>query len=227
MPSYNLYSFAFMRCFLTILMAGVPVMAAEYAVLANGLRLYADRHEAVGERVRLYRGQGFVELPAKNVLRFDGEDYVPTAAVSPTVFHSATVVHQVSAEELVRRAAIRQGLPPELMLSVAKVESGARSEAVSRKGAKGIMQLMPNTARELGADPWDPEQNANAGAKYLRYLLLKYKEDPYQLRKALAGYNAGPGSVDRYGGVPPYRETMHYVERVLGRYMKLHGKPVP
>jgi soluble lytic murein transglycosylase-like protein len=74
---------------------------------------------------------------------------------------------------------------------------------------------MPATARELGADPSDPQQNVDAGTRYLATLLLKYQNDPYQVRKALAAYNAGPGAVDRYQGVPPYRETVQYVERVI------------
>jgi len=81
--------------------------------------------------------------------------------------------------------------------SVAKAESGFRADAVSPKGAVGIMQLMPATARKLGADPTDPRQNVEAGTRYLSELLLKYKDDPYQVRKALAAYNAGPGAVER------------------------------
>jgi soluble lytic murein transglycosylase-like protein len=79
------------------------------------------------------------------------------------------------------------------------------------------MQLMPGTAKELQADPQDPEQNVDAGARYLRWLLLKYLNDPYQVRKALAAYNAGPGAVERYGGIPPYRETLRFIERVLSQ----------
>jgi soluble lytic murein transglycosylase-like protein len=116
---------------------------------------------------------------------------------------------------LVTRAAVRNGLPPELLHSIAQVESGYRQDAVSPKGAIGIMQLMPQTARDLQADASDAEQNVNAGARYLRQLLLKYMDDPYQVRKALAAYNAGPAAVDRYGGVPPYGETQRYVRRVL------------
>jgi soluble lytic murein transglycosylase-like protein len=118
---------------------------------------------------------------------------------------------------LVTEAAIRNGLEPELLHSIAAIESGYRQQAVSGKGAVGIMQLMPETARELQADASDPEQNVNAGARYLRQLLLKYMDDPYQLRKALAAYNAGPAAVDRYGGIPPYPETEQYVRKVLQR----------
>jgi soluble lytic murein transglycosylase-like protein len=79
------------------------------------------------------------------------------------------------------------------------------------------MQLMPGTARQLGVDPHDVEQNIEGGTRLLRELLLKYKNDPHQLAKALAAYNAGPGAVARYGGVPPYRETQNYIRRIFRR----------
>ncbi|RPI07710.1 MAG: lytic transglycosylase domain-containing protein, partial [Acidobacteriales bacterium] len=92
---------------------------------------------------------------------------------------------------------------------------------VSSKGAIGIMQLMPRTARALQADPADPEQNVDAGARYLRELLIKYLDDPYQVRKALAAYNAGPAAVDRFDGIPPFPETQRYVRKVLQRHAAL------
>jgi soluble lytic murein transglycosylase-like protein len=92
-----------------------------------------------------------------------------------------------------------------------RAESGFAPGAVSPKGAIGLMQLMPGTARELGADPRDPAQNVDAGARYLRDLLLRYD---YRLWHALAAYNAGPGAVDAHHGVPPYRETIDYINRV-------------
>ena len=82
------------------------------------------------------------------------------------------------------------------------------------------MQLMPGTARLLGADPADPRQNVDAGARYLTELLRKYVNDPYQVRKAVAAYNAGPAAVDRFDGVPPYPETTAYVERVIRQWLK-------
>jgi soluble lytic murein transglycosylase-like protein len=96
-------------------------------------------------------------------------------------------------------------------------ESGGRADALSPKGAIGLMQLMPGTAKELGADPFDPAQNVDAGARYLRDLLVKYDG---QLWHALAAYNAGPGAVDKYNGVPPYRETVRYVDRIDKAYGK-------
>jgi soluble lytic murein transglycosylase-like protein len=118
---------------------------------------------------------------------------------------------------LVRNAARRSGLPPALVESVARVESSLRPEAVSPKGALGIMQLMPATAQALAADPYDTAQNIDAGARLLRELLLKYNGD---VVKALSAYNAGSGAVDRYQGMPPYSETRDYVDKVIRTYVK-------
>ncbi len=86
------------------------------------------------------------------------------------------------------------------------------------------MQLMPGTAAGLNVDPYDPGQNADGGAMYLRDLLLKYENDPHQVSKAVAAYNAGPAAVDKYKGIPPYRETIQYVNRVLKQYEKEQKK---
>jgi soluble lytic murein transglycosylase-like protein len=96
-----------------------------------------------------------------------------------------------------------------------RAESGLNPAALSPKGAIGLMQLMPDTARDLGADPSKPAENADAGARYLRDLLAKYENDPNQVVLALAAYNAGPAAVEKYHGVPPYRETREYILRVL------------
>jgi len=128
-------------------------------------------------------------------------------------------------QELVTRAALHAGLPPAIVHSIARAESGYREDAVSPKGAIGLMQLMPKTAAELDADPHDPAQNADAGARYLRDLLEKYQNDPHQVSKAVAAYNAGPAAVDKYHGIPPYPETIQYVNRVLKQYEKEQAKP--
>jgi soluble lytic murein transglycosylase-like protein len=198
-------------CLLLVL----PCLAAEHAVLKSGFRLRAERHEIVEGNVRLYDGDSFVELPAADVTGFEVDDYVAPPQPPPPPAAAPAPILPVDPRELVTRAAVRNGLPPEFLHSVAQVESGYRQDAVSPKGAVGIMQLMPQTARDLQADASDAEQNVNAGARYLRQLLLKYMDDPYQVRKALAAYNAGPAAVDRYGGVPPYSETQRYVRRVL------------
>jgi soluble lytic murein transglycosylase-like protein len=116
-------------------------------------------------------------------------------------------------EQKVRKAAEKYNLPPELINAVIRAESNFEVQAVSSAGAKGLMQLMPATAKELGVkNPFDIEQNIDGGAKYLRKMLDRFGGS---LRKALAAYNAGPGTVIKYGGRVPYPETRQYVQRVL------------
>jgi len=194
-----------------------PSFAGENAVLWTGFRLHAERHETEGANIRLYANGGVTEIPAAQISRFEADDEVPTVQPSPS--------QPPSPEELIADAAKRHGLPPDFVKSVVAVESGYQADAVSRKGAIGLMQLMPSTAREYGADPTDPRQNIDAGTKYLRDLLLKYQHYDHQVMRALAAYNAGPGAVDRYHGVPPYRETLAYVGRVLRKYEKQQPKP--
>ncbi len=122
---------------------------------------------------------------------------------------------------LVKDAAIRSGLPPAFVQSVAKVESAMQPGALSPKGAMGVMQLMPETARSLAADPGDTQQNIDAGTRLLRDLLVKYDGD---VVKALAAYNAGPGAVERYQGLPPFPETQNYVNKVIQTYQQAGGK---
>jgi soluble lytic murein transglycosylase-like protein len=123
-------------------------------------------------------------------------------------------------DPLIERAALGAGVEPELLRAVIVVESGFDAAAVSAKGARGLMQLMPATARAYGAaDAGDPAQNVNAGALYLRHLIDRYGDD---LALALAAYNAGESAVARYGDtVPPFRETRAYVPRVLRVYRAL------
>lgn len=117
---------------------------------------------------------------------------------------------------IINRAAARNGLDPALVGAVVRQESGFRADAVSPAGAQGLMQLMPSTAKDLGvADPLDPDQNVAGGARLLRSLIDRYDG---RLDFALAAYNAGPGAVDRYGGVPPYPETRSYVAAILADY---------
>lgn len=205
----------------------IAATAGEFAVLSTGFRIHAASHSVDGDLVKLQTQQGLIELPGRLIVRFEEEDFIPPpAAAQPGPAPSqADLSDNVSAHELVTRAANRAGLPPAIVHSVARAESAYRTDAVSPKGAVGLMQLMPNTAAALNADPHNPQQNADAGALYLRQLLEKYDGDPHQVSKAVAAYNAGPAAVDKYDGVPPYRETIQYVNRVLNQYEKEKKKP--
>jgi soluble lytic murein transglycosylase-like protein len=124
----------------------------------------------------------------------------------------------------VQRAAAYYQLPPALIWAVMKVESNFRDRAVSRAGARGLMQLMPRTAAAIGLrDPLDPEQNILGGAYYLRHLANRFKGDIFF---TLAAYNAGPGAVQRHGGIPPYPETQNYIRRVLTYYVNTVATPL-
>jgi soluble lytic murein transglycosylase-like protein len=213
-----------------ILAVAAPLLptawGGEFAVLQTGLRLHADRHEVEGGRIRLFSGEGgLTELPVASVLRFE-DDETPMAAVTPAA--PAPVVAHVAEpiapalpfkplipQELAAMAARKFALPESFVRSVMKAESGFQPAALSPKGAVGLMQLMPGTAQALGVDAKDPQQNAEGGAKYLRQLLARYEDNPDQVVLALAAYNAGPAAVERYHGVPPYRETHEYILRVL------------
>lgn len=125
-----------------------------------------------------------------------------------------------SYDALIERVAARYDVPAALIKAVVKTESNFQRHAVSRKGAQGLMQLMPGTAADLGVeDAFSAEQNVRGGTRYLRAMIDRFGN----WRHALAAYNAGPGAVDQHGGIPPYRETREYVERVLHYYRRYDG----
>lgn len=126
---------------------------------------------------------------------------------------SSAAASSADLQSLIQSHATQNGVEPDLIRQIIQVESGFNPQAVSNKGAQGLMQLMPETARDMGvSDPFDPDQNIGGGTKYLAQLLQSHNGD---LTKALASYNAGPGVVRQYGGVPPYPETRNFVKRVL------------
>lgn len=220
-----------MKCvpWLALVLAAGPAFAGEFVVFSSGLKLRADRHEQSGGVIRLFYNGGVTEIPATLVSGFEQEEVVApppaTAVTAPVATPEIAPAPQPPASQepkaMLREAARRAGLPPEFVESVAQVESGLRPDAVSPKGALGVMQLMPATARTLGADPRDPAQNIDAGTRLLRELLVKYDGD---VVKALAAYNAGEGAVDRYQGMPPYNETRWYVKKVIDAYQKASPK---
>jgi soluble lytic murein transglycosylase-like protein len=188
-------------------LAAAPAARAEIAVLSNGGVFKVTAHRDEGELTWLtLKDGGELALPIAQVRGYVPDEVLEEVEAAPL----GSDLHQLAAD-----AARRHGLEPDLVLAVVSVESAFRPAAVSPKGAQGLMQLMPGTARELGvADPFDPAANLDGGARYLSALIARYGGD---VTKALAAYNAGPGAVDRHRGVPPYQETRAYVKKVLDR----------
>ena len=197
------------------LLAIAPFMqAAELAQLANGFSIRHERREVIGGTTRLYLSgdSSYVDIPTEQITRFEPDLSVaePVAVAEPA---PQPDVHQV-----VRDAATKHRIDPDFLSSVIQAESGFNVRAVSKKGAQGLMQLMPQTATELGVnDSFNPSLNVDAGSRYLRDLFARYN---YDAIKALAAYNAGPHRVEQYKGVPPYRETRAYVAKIINDYNK-------
>ncbi len=171
-----------------------------------------DRHELAGSQIRLYSGAGYTELAASAIVGFEPDGMAapePALQVKPQKPDSTALMVP---QQLADAAADKYGLPRQLVRSVMAAESAFDPRALSPKGAVGLMQLMPVTAKGLGVDPGDPAQNVDAGTRYLRDLLLKYDG---HLWHALAAYNAGPEALQKYNNqIPPYRETIRYIERI-------------
>jgi len=186
------------------LLACLPARA-EIALLANGSTLKIESRRTDGADVVLVlRGGGEVSLSALQLVGVVPDEVVEEVGPGGDL------------RALAEAAARRHGLDPALVLAVVHVESGFRPDAVSPKGARGLMQLMPGTATRLGVeDSFDPEQNLDGGTRHLGDLIARYNGD---VKRALAAYNAGEGAVERHRGVPPYGETRAYVRNVLRRY---------
>jgi soluble lytic murein transglycosylase-like protein len=168
--------------------------------------------------VLLYSAGAVTEIPASLVSGFEADEVVappPAAPAAPEPAAAPAPAADNSPEHLAEQAARKFALPESFIRSVMRAESGFQPAAISPKGAIGLMQLMPDTARYLGVDARDPQQNAEGGARYLRELLERYQNEPDQVYRALAAYNAGPAAVEKYHGVPPYQETREYILRVL------------
>jgi soluble lytic murein transglycosylase-like protein len=204
---------------LVLILLPAAAFAGESAILTSGSRIHADRHEIEDGKVRLYNSTGYIEMEASRIAGFEADAPSP-AAPSPAVATPAPAPPAAPAApaQLADAAADKYGLPRSLVRSVMHAESASQQNAVSPKGAIGLMQLMPATARELGVDPKDAAQNVDGGTRYLRDLLMLYDG---RLWHALAAYNAGPGAVNKSkDGIPPYRETIRYVNRIDKEYRK-------
>ena len=201
----------FLAAGLILLTVSAPARA-DYVVLRSGARLNVTGYEILGDRYRLHLKGGVAEVPVEDIVAIEPEE----------IFEPSTepLTDKTPFQKLIRDAAARYNLDPTLIHSVISIESNFDPKAVSRKNARGLMQLMPRTAELMGVkDSFDPGQNIDGGSHYLSDLLKKYKND---ITLALAAYNAGPDSVDKYGRrVPPYLETMKYVQRIAKTYAKL------
>jgi soluble lytic murein transglycosylase-like protein len=217
-----------------VALAALPCFASEVAVLKNGFNITHQRRAILGNVTRLYvssDGANYVDIPTEQIDHYEAGLDTPAPSVasfarnaqdgpSTSKNNAAGFPLRPKADlsEVVNEASDRYRLDPDLVNSVIKAESGFNVRAVSPKGARGLMQLMPGTAAQLGVpDTFDPQANVEGGARYLRELLERYNFD---LVKALAAYNAGPQRVEQFGGVPPFHETRAYVAKVVRDFNK-------
>jgi hypothetical protein len=212
----------------------LPARAAEQITLRNGFEITCHHHGTANRRVRLYMEKGnenYIEVAPGDIASVEHvPDPVPppspeplqaptTAPAAPApvaVPPSDARLSPADLNEMLAKAGHEHNVDMDLLASVVKAESGGNARAVSRAGAQGLMQLMPATAADLGvSDSFKPEQNVRGGSTYLDALLTRYHDN---LALALAAYNAGPAAVDKYNGIPPYRETKLYVARVIHEF---------
>jgi soluble lytic murein transglycosylase-like protein len=199
---------------LVFLTAAAPA-SAELVFFQSGraMSVRAIRSEN-NEIVLQLRGGGDVHCEQSLIVRVEPDEVeYPEEAIETVRFTGESEVPAIpeTFRELVMATAARHGVDARVVSALIQVESGYHSRAVSRKGARGLMQLMPATGRQYGAlDLFDPKVNVEAGVQHLKRLLSRY-----DLPQALAAYNAGEAAVDRFGGIPPFRETQNYVTRIL------------
>jgi len=187
-----------------------PALRAEYIVLRSGQRIAVTGYQILGDKYRLQMKGGTADVPIEQVLAIEPEEIF-------TPVPRGVEVSQEPFGDLIRAAAKRYSVDADLITSVIAAESNFDPKAISRRNARGLMQLLPTTATRLGVkNIFDPQENIDAGTHYLSDLLLLYKND---LALTLAAYNAGPERVQRYGQrVPPFAETISYIHRVKQTY---------
>ena len=203
--------------------------AGERVTLRNGFEIQCNHHMEVDGHTRLFNGksdESYIEFISGEIAGVESVPDPPTAAENtPLPPAEDKIAPSTSARlspqdlhELLAKAGKEHNVDVDLLASVVKAESGGNAHAVSRSGARGLMQLMPATAAGLGVqDSFQPEQNVRGGSAYLDALLTSYHDN---LALALAAYNAGPAAVAKYHGIPPYYETRAYVARVIHEFNK-------
>jgi hypothetical protein len=195
--------------------------AGERVTLSNGFVEPCDHHALVDGRIRLYLSAGednYIEFKPAEIATFEQVSDSPASVPAASAPKLQTLAKLTAGDlrEMLARAGVDHNLDVDLLASVVKAESDGNARAVSRAGARGLMQLMPGTAAGLGVqDSFQPDQNVRGGSTYFDVLLTKYHDN---LALALAAYNAGPEAVDKYHGIPPYRETQAYVARVIHEF---------
>jgi hypothetical protein len=214
-------------CAVVVLVAR-PATAAELAILRNGFSIRHEHRLVMGTNTRLFLtadDASFTDVPTDEITGFEKDlslpvhEALPASSTAPSEsLKSGSAKAALPLNQVVDIASAEYHLDPDLVNSVIHAESGFNAHAISPKGARGLMQLMPGTASQLGVnDSFDPQSNVTGGSRYLRELLERYDFD---LVKALAAYNAGPERVEQYRGVPPFRETRAYVARIVHEYNK-------
>lgn len=194
-----------------LFLATASAARAEYVVLRSGQRLHVTGYQLLdGNKYRLQLVGGFVEVPVEEVTAIEPEDrFAPLPPAPP---------EKAPLHDIIESAAKKYNLDAELIASVIAAESNFDPNAISPRNARGLMQLLPETAARFGVQNiFDPQENVDAGTRYLSELLRRYNND---LVLALAAYNAGPDKVQQFGRVPPYRETTSYIRRVKRTYDK-------
>jgi soluble lytic murein transglycosylase-like protein len=199
--------------------SSLPAHALEHITLRNGFSYDCARQQALDAgHVRLFTtadGSNFIDIPAAEIASIET---LPDPPLAPQPTPAPTPAPAADIPTLLQSAGSRHNIDAELLASVVHAESGFNPRAVSRAGARGLMQLMPGTAAQLGVtDAFQPGENIAGGSAYLDALLTRYHDD---LKLALAAYNAGPAAVDRYHGIPPFRETRAYVARVMTEFKR-------
>ena len=214
------------KLLLMVALLPLSLQAAERVTLHTGFVVNCNHHAKVDGHMRLYLSTGednYIQIAPDEIANVEivpdspaATDIANGASTVPSSAISDKKLSQADLNEMLARAGREHNLDVDLLASLVKAESGGNPRARSQAGAQGLMQLMPQTAGDLGVhDSYKPDQNVRGGSTYLDSLLVRYHDN---LALALAAYNAGPAAVDKYHGIPPYHETKVYVARVIHEF---------